>query len=292
MKIEFYGVRGSMPSPGEHTVIYGGNTSCVYVELNNGQHIILDSGTGIAKLSEKFSNNSQNHSINILLTHSHWDHIQGFPYFQPIYQNNTSINIITGVTDNNDNDMILRQMSGTNHPVKYHQLPACITLNSQLAHKGQFTLNDFSVTTQALNHPDGGTAYCLYGDDQKIAYVTDNELIPPYAESTTWDEWVDFVADADVLIHDAQYNNQDMPLKHGWGHSTFEQVTQLALQAKVKQLFFISHDPQRTDKEIAAQELALQNTLQNKLSVAWAKEGAVYDINKMELTATNISIMD
>lgn len=278
MKIEFYGVRGSMPTPGKNTIIYGGNTSCVYVELDNGQSIILDSGTGISGLNSKFINHEQ--PINILLTHSHWDHIQGFPYFKPIYQAGNTINIVTGATDNNDNDMILKQMSGTNHPIKYQELPAAITLNSQLAHQKTFDINNCKITTQALNHPDGGTAYCLHADNQKVAYVTDNELKPPYTESSTWEEWLTFVSNADVLIHDAQYNNQDMPLKHGWGHSTFEQVTDLALQANVKQLFFISHDPARTDKEIAQQEKVLQEKLVNKLNVAWAKEEHVYHVTE------------
>ena len=283
MKIEFYGVRGSMPTPGKSTIIYGGNTSCVYVELNNGQSIILDSGTGIVGLSSKFTHNEQ--PIHILVTHNHWDHIQGFPYFKPIYNENAVINILAGATDNNDNDMILKQMSGTNHPIKYQQLPASIILNTELAHQKNFDINSCKVTTQALNHPDGGTAYCLYADNQKIAYVTDNELKPPYAESTSWDEWLAFVQDADVLIHDAQYNNNDMPLKHGWGHSTHEQVVDLALTANVKQLFFISHDPASTDKDIAQQEEILQGELINKLNVAWAKEGHVYYVNERCLSA-------
>ncbi len=287
MKIEFYGVRGSMPTPGKDTVIYGGNTSCVYVELNNKQNVILDSGTGIAGLSKKFNETKQ--PVHILLTHSHWDHIQGFPYFQPIYQNNSNITIVTGATENNDNDMILRQMSGANHPVKYQHLPCSITLNTQLAQQHEFALNGFNVTTQALNHPDGGTAYCLHADNQKIAYVTDNELKPPYLESSTWEEWVKFVLNADVLIHDAQYNNNDMPLKHGWGHSTFEQVVELALQANVKQLFFISHDPSKTDEELAKQEALLQKTLKDtphcNLSVAWAKEQHEYNVNTQSFTA-------
>ncbi|WP_426370439.1 MBL fold metallo-hydrolase [Pseudocolwellia sp. HL-MZ7] len=277
MKIEFYGVRGSMPTPGENTVVYGGNTSCVYLELSNGNNVILDSGTGIAKLNGKFK--SYKRPIHLLVTHNHWDHIQGFPYFAPIYSENTTIEIITGITDSNDTDMILKQMSGTNHPVKYDQLPSKITLNTELAHQKEFSLNTFKVTTQALNHPDGGTAYCLTGDNQKVAYVTDNELKPPYAESSTWDEWVAFIKDADVLIHDAQYNNKDMPLKHGWGHSTYEQVAELAMQANVKQVFLISHDPSATDSELARHEKEQQQKSSHKLNITWAKEGCSYLID-------------
>mgnify|MGYP005994291713 CR=1 FL=1 len=281
MKIEFYGVRGSMPTPGKNTVLFGGNTSCVYVELNNGDFVILDSGTGITKLNKKL--NHYKETINILVTHSHWDHIQGFPYFHPIYCPSTKINIITGIMDNNDNDMILKQMSGSSHPVKYNELPSSITLNAISSPQSKFKLNDFIITTQALNHPDGGSAYCLQGDNQKIAYVTDNELIPPASAATTWDEWIKFISDADVLIHDAQYNNHDMPLKHGWGHSTYEQVMKLAIQANVKQLFFISHDPCRTDQELLAQELSIQSKNTGITQIACAKEDSTFDLNTMSL---------
>ncbi|WP_076418716.1 MBL fold metallo-hydrolase [Colwellia sp. UCD-KL20] len=281
MKIEFYGVRGSTPTPGKDTVLFGGNTSCVYVELNNGNFVILDSGTGITKLNKKLNNYKE--TINILVTHSHWDHIQGFPYFHPIYCPSTKINITTGIMENNDNDMILKQMSGSSHPVKYNELPSSITLNAISSPQNTFKLNDFIITTQALNHPDGGSAYCLQGDNQKIAYVTDNELIPPASAATTWDEWLKFIFNADVLIHDAQYNNHDMPLKHGWGHSTYEQVMKLAIQANVKQLFFISHDPCRTDQELLAQEQSIQSKNTGITQIACAKEDSTFDLNTMSL---------
>lgn len=276
MKITFYGVRGSMPAPGKDTVIFGGNTSCVHVELENGDDVILDAGTGIAKLGNKLQQFKSD--ITILLSHNHWDHIQGFPYFSPIFQKDRNITIIPGAIDFPDKDMILRQMSGSNHPVKFDQLPADIQLKPELALQEIFTLQGLTVSTQKLNHPDGGSAYCLCGDSKKVAYVTDNELKPPNKETTSWQQWLAFIADADVLIHDAQYIDNDMPDKHGWGHSTAMQVAQLACEAKVKRLFIISHDPRRKDSELLALEQELQAQFSSSIELAFAREGVVIDL--------------
>lgn len=271
MKITFYGVRGSMPTPGEDTLIFGGNTSCVYVELINGNSIILDAGTGIVKLGGLLQQSATD--ITLLLTHNHWDHIQGFPYFKPILQQGRNITVIPGAVDFPDKDMILKQMSGSNHPIKFDQLPANIELKEQQALQSEFTIQSFTVNTQKLNHPDGGTAYCLVADGKKVAYVTDNELTPPYEVTTSWQQWLDFIDGADVLIHDAQYIDEDMPFKHGWGHSTAVQVGNLACEAKVKKLYIISHDPSRTDKELLMLERQLQEKFKANLEITFAREG-------------------
>ncbi|GAA6205366.1 MBL fold metallo-hydrolase [Thalassotalea sp. SU-HH00458] len=271
MKITFYGVRGSTPVSGVDSLIFGGHTSCVYVTANNGDSIILDSGTGIIALGNELLSNC--HDINMLVTHNHWDHIQGFPFFRPIYQDNRNISIIVGNVDYNDKDAILTQMSGSNHPVKYQDLPSIIQLDTELAKQDAFSLASFEITTQPLSHPDGGTAYCLHADNQKVAYVTDNELSPVNPPVTSWQEWLAFIDQADVLIHDAQYLAEDMPLKQGWGHSTVDQVVELALQAKVKRLYFISHDPARKDSDLLTIEASLRTKYQHQLAIEFAREG-------------------
>jgi phosphoribosyl 1,2-cyclic phosphodiesterase len=276
MKITFYGVRGSTPVPGKDTIIFGGNTSCVYVQSQNGHSVILDAGTGIIALGKKLIEKQD--PITILLTHNHWDHIQGFPYFAPIFQPDREITLIPGAVEYDDKDMILKQMSGSSHPVKFDLLPAKIELDKSQSINSAFDIAGFKVKTQKLNHPDGGTAYCLYSDGKKLAYVTDNELFPPYAIATSWQQWLEFIGNADVLIHDAQFTDNDLPLKHGWGHSTFKQVANLAKEAKVKKLYIISHDPERTDKSLLEQESLLREEYAQSLYIACAREGLIVNL--------------
>ncbi|MEL0647359.1 MBL fold metallo-hydrolase [Pseudoalteromonas agarivorans] len=274
MRVEFFGVRGSMPSPGKNTHIFGGNTSCVYIEQSNGQSLVLDSGTGIVELGERLLKNTK--PINILLTHNHWDHIQGFPFFKPIYQADREITITVGdVDDAASKNAILKQMEGSYFPVTHQDLPANITLNTQRSSQKSFTVNDFFVTTAPLNHPGGGTAYCVNANGVKIAYVTDNELNPPGQVKTTVNEWAQFIKGADLLIHDAQFINDDMPIKHGWGHSTINQVAELAVKAEIKNIALISHDPARSDTELLEIERYLQANYKS-LSIECAREGRVF----------------
>ncbi|HHO59749.1 MAG TPA: MBL fold metallo-hydrolase, partial [Thiotrichales bacterium] len=200
---------------------------------------------------------AQRSQINILLSHGHWDHIQGYPFFSPIYQRDRSINVFTSNASGHKLlCSLFDQMDGFNFPLNYEDLPS----NSECIYKSAEVFlheRDIHITKKPLNHPGGGTAYRIEDEGTTCAYITDNELDPPYKVHTRYDEWVDFCADVDVLIHDAQYTEDDMPHKHGWGHSLISQVRQLAIDAQVKTLVLFHHDPDRTDAEL--DEIQIEN---------------------------------
>jgi phosphoribosyl 1,2-cyclic phosphodiesterase len=289
--ITFYGVRGSIPSPGPATARYGGNTSCVYIELAGGNSLILDSGTGIRKLGKRLA---QTHApINILLSHAHWDHVQGYPFFEPIYQPGRRIRVFTSTQGEHGKICSLfNQIDGANFPVRAEQLPSrseCITEDPATVLREE----NVSVRRARLNHPGGGYAYRIEEDGASCVYITDNELEPPNKVTTRYDQWVEFCRGVDVLIHDAQYLESDMPHKHGWGHSLVSQVRQLAVDAEAACLVMFHHDPDRSDAEIDFIQQENDNFFRDRrapsLSVC-AAEGMRIRLTPRRGTASRIDI--
>ena len=278
MLVTFYGVRGSIAVPGPQTVKYGGNTSCVHVRLNTGNNLIFDAGTGIRELGNRMVRHDE--PLLLLLSHGHWDHIQGYPFFGPIYQPGREIRVCQGV-DSNEHSLksILQQMDGSNFPVHAEDLPSKImTVHEVDKYLG---MQSFQTQRKPLNHPGGGNAYRIEEDGVSVAYITDNELDPPGSPETSYDKWVEFCQGVDLMIHDAQYIENDMPAKHGWGHSLISQVRQLAVDAQVKNLVMYHHDPDRSDAEL--DEIAIESAkfFKSKNSVIGsyiAAEGMTFDI--------------
>ncbi len=281
MLVTFYGVRGSIAAPGPKTVKYGGNTSCVHVRLNCGENLIFDAGTGIRKLGINLVRSKHAEPLLLLLSHGHWDHIQGYPFFDPIYQPGREIVVCQGVESNAIAlKALLEQMDGSNFPVHAEDLPSRISTVQQVEdYLGQ---KSFSTKRKELNHPGGGNAYRIEEDGVRIAYITDNELDPPGAPQTTYAEWVDFCQGVDLLIHDAQYVERDMPAKHGWGHSLISQVRQLAVDAQIKNIVMYHHDPERTDgelDEIAIESAKFFKAKNSNIGSYIAAEGLSFDLN-------------
>ena len=281
MKIKFYGVRGSIASPGQDTVRYGGNTSCVYVEAGDGTQFVFDAGTGIRKLGEELMALPDSKEINLIFSHYHWDHIQGFPFFLPAYKKNQVINLLAAHLKDVNAHSVLTQMTNPHFPVPSDKLEAqvkLLSIENDVVKIGQNT-----IYVQSLNHPGGGSAYRLETPAGSMAYVTDNELDPPNEPATTYTEWVSFLADVDFLIHDAMYVDNELEKIHGWGHSLISQVLQLAVDTKVKNLILFHHDPARTDDqldEICKESRDWMVEHNPECQVYIAKEGSSFQIKK------------
>lgn len=248
MKVTFYGTRGSCPTPGAETLKYGGNTACVLIESNGGDKLILDAGTGIRVLGDVMVGNRED--VHLLVSHNHHDHIQGFPFFKPAYQSGRHIYIYPSVTEPDQPRAIIEQLNGSFFPLDEHELKANIRFVQPNWQQQPVKINHFFVYSRTLNHPNGGAAYLIEADGKRVAYITDNELNPPTKPATSAFEWKEFILGADLVIHDGQYVEQDMPLKHGWGHSLISDVLDLANCSHVKQLAIYSHDPDRTDEDL------------------------------------------
>jgi phosphoribosyl 1,2-cyclic phosphodiesterase len=281
MIITFYGVRGSTAVPGPLTAKYGGNTSCVHIELDTGNDLILDAGTGIRLLGNKLARKST--PANLLLSHGHWDHIQGYPFFAPIYQPNRDIHVYISMEEGKKLlSTLFEQMDGTHFPVKVADLPSNNFAMFRGIESELYEREGIKVVRQALNHPGGGSAYKIEENGATVAYVTDNELDPPYAMSTNYDEWVNYLHGVDVLIHDAQYTEDDMPHKHGWGHSLLSQVRQLATDAEVGTLVMFHHDPDRSDSQL--DEIQIENQIYLKSHRAPARSVCAAEGMRIHLT--------
>ena len=243
--VDFWGVRGSVPSPGPTTTRYGGNTSCVSITADD-KILILDAGTGIRNLGSAIIS-KPDLEIFVIVTHSHWDHIQGFPFFTPIYQPNRPVHMFPTLHKKNVVlASLIDQMDGAHFPITPDQVPS--NFNFVAENPLDFLENNgFQLEMVPMNHPGKAFGYKITIDDKIICYFTDNEIDPPYEKSIELNELTNQCRNADILIHDAQYTEDDMPLKHGWGHSLISQVTELGKSAEVKNLVYYHHDPERTD---------------------------------------------
>ncbi|KAG1663489.1 putative ATP-dependent DNA helicase YoaA [Nymphon striatum] len=279
MKIKFYGVRGSIATPGPSTIRYGGNTACVSVKANDGSLFVLDAGTGIKVLGDEIMEKSSKDDIHLFFSHYHWDHIQGFPFFLPAYQPDQTIHLLAAHMQDEQTHTVLTQMTDPHFPVPSDRLEAKVKVLSVI--DGSLAIGNTLVKTKSLNHPGGGSAYRLEMPEGSMAYVTDNEIFPPGEPSTSYEEWVEFLQDVDYLIHDAMYLDDELQKIHGWGHSLISQTLQLAVDANVSNLILFHHDPSRTDDQldqILLESKTWMNAQNPDCSVFMAKEGDEYAI--------------
>lgn len=265
MELKFWGVRGTLPVPGEDSLEYGGNTNCVTLELPGNNLFILDAGSGIKKLANHVMKSQQGKpfSANLLITHHHWDHINAIPFFTPLYIPKNEIGVWGPHQGEYSMKKILSdQMDGVYFPVTIHEFSANVQYHDLDA--GKYTINNIPVETMYLNHPGVALAYKIKHNGKSFVYMTDNEIYPEDSEFfdvQVRNEMLNFCSDADILCHDTTYTDEEYKAKIQWGHSSVSEVTRLAHEAKVKQLFLIHHDPDQNDKAIDEKHLAANHLL-------------------------------
>ncbi len=258
LRVQFWGTRGSIPTPGPRTVRYGGNTPSVEVRTGDGWLVILDAGTGIRELGRSLIERANGSGIqgDIFLTHAHWDHIQGIPFFAPLFQRGNHFLIWGSKSLEMNIDRVVRdQMSPVVFPVSFEELQATIDFR-HIAHGERCVGTGYEVSAFEVRHPGGALGYRFSetrGRSAALVYVSDNELghSDRYTTPTGWrDRFAEFVRGASVLVHDTTYTTEEYDHHRGWGHSTYRDATELALETGVETLVLFHHEPRRTDEEV------------------------------------------
>ncbi len=289
MKVRFWGTRGSIATPGPETNHFGGNTSCVEVTTAGGDLLILDCGTGARQLAgHLMAQGKKPVAAHILLGHTHWDHIQGFPFFIPAFVPGNSVAIYGPEGGRGSlHDVLAGQMEFTYFPVELAQLPATITYHELT--EGIHSIGGLRIATQYLHHPAMTLGYRIEADGVAVVYLVDHEPFsdelwragadPGHIESILHEgdrRHANFMAGADLVIHDAQYTPEEYPPKKTWGHSTYDYVVRIAAAAGVKQVALTHHDPSHNDgfvTEIESKARILASQLGTGLDVFCAYEG-------------------
>jgi phosphoribosyl 1,2-cyclic phosphodiesterase len=252
--LTFWGTRGSIPTPGPRTARYGGNTPCVGVSDGAGHLIILDAGSGLRPLGTAIMAEGGGMVAHLLLTHTHWDHIQGFPFFKPLGVVGNELHVYGAAQEGvNLSEILRRQMEPAVFPVPLGAMAATILVNPVT--EGTFEVESFRVGAFRLRHPGTTLGYRLAPIDggREVAYITDNELGPggTYSVRPDWrTALVEFLGGVDTLIHDAMYSESVIAARAGWGHSTPKESIDLAADAECKRLILFHHDPECDDATI------------------------------------------
>ncbi len=279
--LTFWGTRGSIPTPGPATTRYGGNTACVAIHHGDDRLLVLDAGTGIRVLGQDLIRRVRPPTrVDIVLSHTHWDHIQGLPFFEPLHHPHYQVGIYGARQGGVRLEEILnRQMAPVVFPIPMQRLAADVAITE--VSEGAFTVDPFRVEALRLRHPGTTLGYKLTPPNGGgvLAYVTDNELGQggDYDVPADWrDRLVTFLTGVDVLIHDGMFSEESLRTRYGWGHSTPRQAVELSVEAGVPRLVLFHHEPGNSDDaidQLLADARALARTAGPGLEVEAAHEG-------------------
>jgi phosphoribosyl 1,2-cyclic phosphodiesterase len=281
--IKFWGVRGSVPTPGAATVKYGGNTSCIEVRAD-GEIIVLDAGTGIRLLGLELAREFNGAAIDmtLLITHTHWDHIQGFPFFLPAYEPKNTIRVLgfEGARQGLGSTLA-GQMESPYFPIALQQMPGNVLIEELQSF--EFQIGRVHATATTVNHPGIAVGYRLATSSGTLAYLPDNEPFHEDQHGYSRErvdlqnrKLIDFIREVDVLIIDSQYDSDEYSAHIGWGHGCVDEVVRLATLGEVKRLYLFHHDPSHDDARIDAMLAhARRLAMGSPLEVFAATEGEV-----------------
>ncbi len=248
MIIRCWGARGSVPVSGKEYMKYGGDTTCLEIRTGDDEIIIVDAGTGIRQLGNKLLNEGRR-DFNIIFTHSHWDHILGFPFFKPIYFRGTRINMFgCPFAQNSIKQIISKTMVIPNFPVNFDDARVDISYHEEC--KKSFSIKSMTITPIFLSHPNRGMGYKFVEDGKSFVFMTDNEFAFKHPGGLDYQDYLDFSEGADLLMHDAEYTEEEYKKTKSWGHSVYKDALRLALEAKVKKFGLFHHNQDRTDEAL------------------------------------------
>lgn len=269
-RIKFWGVRGSIACPSPNHVVYGGNTSCIQLDLG-GRHIVLDAGTGVRALGQELMRRDVR-QVSLLLTHTHWDHINGFPFFAPAFRETCHVDIYAGHLKDKGgiHHVMANQMANPTFPVPLEALHAQLNFTDFTQGEDLIFDGGIRVRTAALNHPNGATGYRVEYGGVSVCYVTDTEHVPGHPDANV----LALIEGADLVIYDSTYTDEEFPAHKGWGHSTWQEGVRLCRQANVKRMAIFHHDPDHDD--------AFMERMEDEARGVW--DGVLVARDNMELT--------
>lgn len=278
MNAVLWGTRGSLPTAGHDTARYGGNTACVEVRGDDGTLLVLDAGTGIRPLGASLEQMPSR--IDILLTHLHMDHIQGLGFFEPLFEPGLEVHIWGPTTGNlHLRARLTRYLSPPLFPVPLRDLPSEVTLHA--ISPSDFRIGSLEITADHVCHPGPTFGYRIQEGSASLAYLPDHEPalgLDAFRPASGWTSGFDLATDVDLLIHDAQYSQDEYELHIGWGHSSFAHSVAFATAARAKQLVLFHHDPSHDDDALDVFAEQAAKLAGPDIEVTVGSEGATFQL--------------